>query len=71
MGGLFNEPIADPRVPETEGSQIGDHRLAKFNIILKIIVVGRTSCGVFERPDNHCGDGLVFVQWRPMQICNR
>ena len=36
----------DPYVPQTEGLQIGDHRT-------------RTSCGVVERPDHHCGDDLV------------
>ena len=33
------------RIPQTERSQIGDHRL-------------NTSCGVVERPDHHCGDNL-------------
>ena len=28
MGGLPNEPIPDPDVPQTDGSQIGDHRLS-------------------------------------------
>ena len=36
MGGLPNEPIPDPHVLKTEGSQIVDHRLS-------------TSCGVVER----------------------
>ena len=34
-------------VPQTEGAQIGDHRLS-------------TSCEVVERSDYHCGDDLVF-----------
>ena len=38
-----------PRTPngQTNGSQIGDHRLS-------------TSCRVVERPDHHCGDDLVY-----------
>ena len=41
-----NAPIPDPHVPQTDGLQIGDHRL-------------NTSCGVVERPAYHCGDDLV------------
>ena len=37
--------------PQTEGSQIGDHRLS-------------TACGVVERPDHHCGDDLVVANVR-------
>ena len=48
MSGLSNEPIANPHVPQTEGLQIGDHRLS-------------TSYGVVERPDHHCGDDLVRI----------
>ena len=47
MGGLPNAPIPGRRVPQTEGLQIGDHRLS-------------TSCLVVERSDHHCGDDLVF-----------
>ena len=43
---------AHPR-PQTEASLIGDHRL-------------RTSCGVFERPDHHCGGDLVFITQQPV-----
>ena len=39
-----------PHVPQTEGSQIGNHRLS-------------TSWGVVERLDHHCGDDLVTVLW--------
>ena len=46
MNGLPNELIPDFHVPQTEESQIGDHRLS-------------TSCVVVERPDHHCGDELV------------
>ena len=48
MGGLLNELIPDAHVAQTEGSQIGDHRLS-------------TSCGVIERPDYHCGNHLVYM----------
>ena len=48
MGGQENELIPDPYVPQTEGSQIGDHRLS-------------TSCEVVERPHHHCGDDLDFI----------
>ena len=51
MGGLPNELIADRNVatyPQTEGSQIDDHRLSM-------------SCGVVERADHHCGDDLVML----------
>ena len=43
MGGLSNGPIPDHHVLQTEGLQIGDHRLS-------------TSCGVVERPDHHWDD---------------
>ena len=33
-------------IPQTEWSQIGEHRLS-------------TSCVIIERPDRHCGDDLV------------
>ena len=48
MGGLPNKLIPDPEphVPQTEGSQFGDHGLS-------------ISCGVDELPDHHCGDYLV------------
>ena len=45
MGEQSNVPLPDPHVPQTEGLQIGDHRLS-------------TLCGVVERPDRHCGDNL-------------
>ena len=32
----------------TKASQVGDHSLS-------------TSCGIVERPDQHCGDGLVTL----------
>ena len=48
MGRLSNGPIPDSHVSQTEGLQIGDHRLS-------------TSCGVVDRPDHHCGDDLVIV----------
>ena len=48
MGGLSNEPIRDPHVPQTEELQIGDHRLS-------------TSCGVVEWSDHHCGDDLASI----------
>ena len=67
MGGLPNELIPDPHVPQTEESQIVDHRWS-------------TSSGVVERPgaDRHCGDDLVckgilspgivsVPRWSPMQ----
>ena len=47
MGGLSDEPILDPHVPQTEGLQISDHRLS-------------TSCGVVKRADHHCGDDHVY-----------
>ena len=47
MCGLSNEPIPEPTRTPNRGSQIGDHRLS-------------TSCGVVERPDQHCGDDLVL-----------
>ena len=46
MGELPNAPIHDTHVPQTDGLQIGDHRLS-------------ISCVVVERPDHHCGDDLV------------
>ena len=46
MGGQPNEHTTDPRVPQTEGLQISDHRLS-------------TSCGVVKRHDHHCDDDLV------------
>ena len=46
MGGLPNELIPNPHVSQTNGSQIGDHRLI-------------TSCRFVERPDHQCGDDLV------------
>ena len=48
MGRLPNDFIPDPHVPQTEGSQIGDHRLS-------------SSCGIVGRPNHNCGDDLVFV----------
>ena len=48
MGGLSNKPTPDPHVPQTEGLQIGDHRLS-------------TSCGVVKRPNHQCGDDLVTI----------
>ena len=47
MSGLRDELIPDPRVLQTEGSQISDHILS-------------TSCGIVERPGHHCGDDLVI-----------
>ena len=47
MGELPNAPISDPRVPQIEGLQIGDHRLS-------------ISCAVVEWPDHLCGDDLVL-----------
>ena len=51
-------------VPQTDGSEIGDHTLS-------------TSCGVAKRPDHHCGDDLVFFNlgfhiqnWLYMQCTN-
>ena len=49
MGRLSNELIPDPYVPETEVSQIGDHRLS-------------TPCEVVERLDHHCGDDHIQFQ---------
>ena len=46
MGGLPNEHIPVPCVPQTEGQQIGYHTLS-------------TSCGVIELPDHHCIDDPV------------
>ena len=43
MGELPNEPTPNPHVPQTEGLQIGDHRLS-------------ISCGVVGRPDHHSDD---------------
>ena len=34
MGGLLNELIPDPHVLQTEGSQIGDHRLSTSWVII-------------------------------------
>ena len=39
-------PSPTPHVPQTVGSQIGNHRSS-------------TSCGVVERPDHHYGEDLV------------
>ena len=47
MRELSNGPIPDPQVLQTEGLQIGDHRLS-------------TSCEFVERPDHRCGDDLVL-----------
>ena len=49
MGGLSNGSIPDLHASQTEGSQIGDHRLS-------------ISCGVVERPDHRCGDDLVLQE---------
>ena len=48
MGGLPNELILDPHVAQTEGLQIGDHKLS-------------IACGVVERPDHHCGDDHAML----------
>ena len=53
MGELPNETIPDAHVPQTEGSQIGDHIL----------------CSIVERPDHHCGDDLNYTtNWRMIMI---
>ena len=41
-------PSPDFHVPQTEGLQIGGHRLS-------------TSCAVVKRPDHHCSDDLVLI----------
>ena len=51
MGELPNAPIPDPRVPKTEGLQIGDHRLS-------------ISGAVVKWPDHHSGDDLVLIRQR-------
>ena len=48
MGEVPNVPIPDPRVPQTEGLQIGDHRLS-------------ISWAVVERADHQCGGDLVNI----------
>ena len=48
MDGLPNVAIPEAHVPQTEGSQIGDHG----------------SCGIVERPDQHCGDDLMLSELR-------
>ena len=50
MGGLSNEPIPDPHVPQAKELQIGDHR---FEHIMQVA----------GWPDHHCGDDLVFYTW--------
>ena len=50
MSELPSVLIPKPHVPQTEWLQVSDHRLS-------------TSCGVVERPDHHCGDGL-FINLR-------
>ena len=61
MGELPNVPIPDPHVPQTDGLQIGDHRLS-------------ISCAVVERLDHHCGDDLavmVYTAHQQVPICLR
>ena len=38
MGRLLNRPIPDPHVPQTEGLQIGDHRLSITCAIVELRV---------------------------------
>ena len=39
MGGLPKEPIPDPHEPQTEGLQIGDHRLSTSSSLITIVVM--------------------------------
>ena len=48
MSEQTNALFPDPHELQIEGLQNGDHSLS-------------TSCGVVERPDNHCGDDLVLM----------
>ena len=48
MGELPKAAIPEPNVPQTEGLQIGHHRLS-------------TSCVFVEPPDHHCGGLTTYM----------